>query len=177
MFRTTIVLLLNWPSEWLLLNRQLSNFSTISWRDQINFHWDVDEVLFVLDQHAELDFYCASSLKQQSADRHVAPLKHLILISSQPVFVLSPWCCVLSGEATHTNFMVFGLTRSALEPMIFCTRGQHANHYNHRWVNSNNLISSNPGNWLYVKCGANELNDFITFMSYFTTELNKSNLY
>jgi hypothetical protein len=25
----------------------------------------------VLDQHAELDFYSASSLKQQSADRHV----------------------------------------------------------------------------------------------------------
>jgi hypothetical protein len=27
-----------------------------------------------LQQHAELDFYSASSLKQQSADRHVAPL-------------------------------------------------------------------------------------------------------
>ena len=33
-----------------------------------------DEVRFDLDQHAELDFYSASSLKQQSADRHVAPL-------------------------------------------------------------------------------------------------------
>jgi len=33
-----------------------------------------DEVRFVLDQHAELDLYSASSLKQQSADRHVAPL-------------------------------------------------------------------------------------------------------
>jgi hypothetical protein len=30
-----------------------------------------DEVRFVLDQHAKLDFYSASSLKQQSADRHV----------------------------------------------------------------------------------------------------------
>jgi hypothetical protein len=34
-----------------------------------------DEVLFVLDQHAELDFYSASSLKQQSVDRHVAPTR------------------------------------------------------------------------------------------------------
>ena len=30
-----------------------------------------NDVHFVLDQHAEMDFYCASSLKQQSAGRHV----------------------------------------------------------------------------------------------------------
>jgi len=30
-----------------------------------------------------LDFYNASSLKQQSADRHVIPLGHVILIPSQ----------------------------------------------------------------------------------------------
>jgi hypothetical protein len=46
--------------------------------------------LFVLDQHAELDFNSASSLKQQSSGRHVAPLGHIILIPSQPVFALSP---------------------------------------------------------------------------------------
>ena len=33
-----------------------------------------DELHFVLDQFAELDCYSGSSLKQQSADRHVAPL-------------------------------------------------------------------------------------------------------
>jgi hypothetical protein len=52
----------------------------LSWREQVNFQWDDDEVHFVLDQHAELDFYSASSLKQQSAGRHVAPLGHIILI-------------------------------------------------------------------------------------------------
>jgi hypothetical protein len=41
-----------------------------------------------LDQHAELDFYSASSLKQPSAGWHVAPLGHIILIQSQPVFAL-----------------------------------------------------------------------------------------
>jgi hypothetical protein len=56
---------------------------------QINFLWG-DEIRFVLDQRAELDFYSASSLKQQSAGRHVAPLGHIILIPSQPVFALSP---------------------------------------------------------------------------------------
>ena len=57
---------------------------------QVNFQWDDDEVRFVLDQHAYLDFYSASSLKQQSADKHVAPLRHIILIPSQSVFALSP---------------------------------------------------------------------------------------
>jgi hypothetical protein len=57
---------------------------------KVNFQWDDDEVHFVLDQHTELNFYCASSLKQQSAGRHVAPLGHIILILSQPVFALSP---------------------------------------------------------------------------------------
>jgi hypothetical protein len=37
-------------------------------------------VRFVLDQHAELDFYSASSLKQQSTDRHVAPLGQIIAV-------------------------------------------------------------------------------------------------
>ena len=76
-----------------------------------------------------MHFYSASSLKQQSAGRHVAPLGHIILIPSQPVFALSPYCCVLSGEATNTNFIIFGLTRPGLEPTIYRTRGEHANHY------------------------------------------------
>jgi hypothetical protein len=47
--------------------------------EQVNFQWDDDGVRFVLDQHAELDFYSASSLKQQSAGRHVAPLGDLVI--------------------------------------------------------------------------------------------------
>ena len=42
------------------------------------------------------------------------------------IFGLSPYCYVLSGEATNTNFMVFGLTRSGLEPTIYHTRDEHA---------------------------------------------------
>jgi len=63
--------------------------SAISWREQFNLQCDYDEVRFVLDQHAYLDFYSASSLMQQSADRHVVPLRHIILIPSQHVFALS----------------------------------------------------------------------------------------
>jgi hypothetical protein len=69
---------------------QIQQFLAILWREKVNFQWDDDEVRFVLDQRAELDFHSASSLKQQSADRHVAPLEHIILIPSQLVFALSP---------------------------------------------------------------------------------------
>jgi hypothetical protein len=54
-----------------------------------NCQWDDDDFRFIQDQHTELDFYSASSLKQQSAGRHVALLGHIILIPSQPVFALS----------------------------------------------------------------------------------------
>jgi predicted alpha/beta hydrolase len=46
-------------------------------REQVNFQCHDDEVCFALDQHVELDFYSASSLKQQPAGRHVAPLGHM----------------------------------------------------------------------------------------------------
>jgi hypothetical protein len=59
----------------------------ILWQEHVDLQWDDDEVRFVLDQHAELDFYSASSLKQQSAGRHVAPD---MSIPSQPVVALSP---------------------------------------------------------------------------------------
>jgi hypothetical protein len=39
--------------------------------------------------------------------RHVTALGHIILITSQPVFALSPECCVLSGEARNIKFIVF----------------------------------------------------------------------
>jgi hypothetical protein len=74
-----------------------------------------------------LDFYSASSLKQQSAGRHVTQLGHIILVLNQPVIVLSP--CVISGEAADTNFIVFFMTTSALDSTIYRTRAEHANHY------------------------------------------------
>jgi hypothetical protein len=71
---------------------KLSSF--IDWcYTQVNYtgSWKPLVVRFVLDQQAELDFFhSASSLKQKVADRHVAPLGHIILIPSQPVFALSP---------------------------------------------------------------------------------------
>jgi hypothetical protein len=44
------------------------------------------QLSFVLDRHAKMDVYSASSLKQKSTNRHVAPLLHIIMIPSQLVF-------------------------------------------------------------------------------------------
>ena len=98
--------------------------------EQVNFQCNDDKIHFVLDQHSLLDFYSACSLKQQSADRHVAHLGHIIPILSQPVFALSPtyYYCLLSREATNTNLIVFGLTRSGIGPTIYRTGVEHANH-------------------------------------------------
>jgi hypothetical protein len=67
-------------------------FSFYCLKKYIFYDFEYDPLLtpcrFVLDQHPE--FYSASSLKQQSAGRHVAPLRHIILIPSQPGFALSP---------------------------------------------------------------------------------------
>jgi hypothetical protein len=72
-------------NEWLLFNPN----SVIFQLYQVDFQWDDDEVRFVLDQHAYVDFHSASSLKQQSTDIHVAPLGHIILIQSQPLCLFS----------------------------------------------------------------------------------------
>ena len=54
--------------------------------------WDDDDVHFVLDQHAELDFYCASSLRQQTC------------CSTRTHYPDSE----LREEVANTNFIVFG---------------------------------------------------------------------
>jgi hypothetical protein len=79
-FCRSLFVLLFWPL-----------FSAISWREE--------EIRFILDQHAYLDFYSSCSLTQQSADRHVAPLGNIILIPSQAIFVIHP---LPEGGGTYT---------------------------------------------------------------------------
>ena len=57
--------------------------------------WNDDDVRFVLDVHSYMNCYSASSLKQQSAVRHVAALGHIIVIPSPQVFAISPYFLML----------------------------------------------------------------------------------
>jgi hypothetical protein len=76
-----------WVSDCCLSPTQ--QFHSYSMARTVNSQWNSDEVRFVLDLQAFLDFYSAISLKQQSMDRHAASLEDIILIPSQPVFALS----------------------------------------------------------------------------------------
>ena len=69
------------------------------------------------------EFYRARSLKQQSVGRHI------FLIPNEQIFTLTPKCCVLSGEAANTNFMIVGLNRPGLKPMIYPNPNEGANNY------------------------------------------------
>ena len=53
--------------------------------------------VFILTQHTEFDLHSASSLKQQSAGRHVAQLGHIILIQTNTNFIAIDF----SGAQTH----------------------------------------------------------------------------
>jgi hypothetical protein len=113
-------------SKWLLLNAKCAHFQI--------YHGDKSQSMRwwwypLCTGPTHWIGSCASSPKQQSAVRHVAPLGHAIPTPSQLVFALTPWCCVLSREAANVNFIVFGLARPRLVPTIYRTRREHANYY------------------------------------------------
>ena len=73
--------------EWLLLNSailQLYHGERTSWFS-MRWWWGL-----LCTRVFCWIFIVLGSLKQQSVDKHVAPLGHIILIPSQPVFALSP---------------------------------------------------------------------------------------
>ena len=92
------------PNPWNVINkpiwifRALYGIISISVSEWAIFsyiiQWDDDDIHFVLD----VEFHLYSVRNQQLAGRHIAPLGHIVLILSQPVFVLTPYCCVLNTE-------------------------------------------------------------------------------
>ena len=90
--------------------------------------WCPGSACFVLDQHAEMDLYSASSLKQQSVGGRQCRSTRTHYSDSEPTSLCS-YSIILSEEATNTNFIVFDLTRPGLESTICRTRGEHASHY------------------------------------------------
>ena len=55
-----------------------------------------------------MNFYSASSMKQQSTGRHVVPFRHIVPFPSQPISVPTPYCCLHSGGAAIPILEVFG---------------------------------------------------------------------
>jgi len=67
-------------------------------QEQVTFWWHDHDWSFVLDQHAWLEFYSASPLKQQSAGRHVALFKQIILILSPTILALIPYAVCIAEK-------------------------------------------------------------------------------
>ena len=67
---------------------------------------------------------------------------------------------MFSGEATNTNFIVFGLTTPGLEPKIYCTSGEHANHYTTDAVSDSQLGTIN----VTVKMKGSQIGNWITLI-------------
>jgi hypothetical protein len=84
----------NIVSEWLLFNADAANFQLYYGENKLIFNKNNDEVRFVLDLHAEFDFYSDSPLKQRSTGRHVAPLGYIIRIQANQflLFLLNATC-------------------------------------------------------------------------------------
>ena len=85
--------------EWLFYNDKGAIFQPYLGENKLNW-WDDNDVRFVPDQHTVLS---ASSLKHQSACKHAALLRHIILIPSQAIFTLSPLWFVLHGKSIKTQ--------------------------------------------------------------------------
>ena len=66
--------------------------------------------------------------KQQSVGRHVVSLRQIIPIQRQPVCSYSFMLDALRRSSSYV-FIVFGVTRLGLEPMIYSTRSEHAKQY------------------------------------------------
>ena len=64
----------------------------VLWQEFVLFWWDDDDddICFVLDQHAELNFYSASSLKQQSLVDMSFHLDTLFWFRANQFFSLCP---------------------------------------------------------------------------------------
>jgi hypothetical protein len=69
-FNSVFNILSEWDSDRCLTSSR--QFFSLNMMRTSYIWWDGwDDVSFVLDQHAKLVLYCASSLKQQSAGKHI----------------------------------------------------------------------------------------------------------
>jgi hypothetical protein len=139
----------------------VSNCSAISWREEVTFRWVDDDRSYILDQHSLNYFYSATVqffLKQQSVGRvrHVAQLRAIILISSQPWFYSFSLTLHCLAEKQQIP-MPSSFTRPVLEPSIYLIHGNNTNHYTtdavfFRKGCTRRIIHNAPFNVTITKC-------------------------
>jgi hypothetical protein len=69
-----------WVSEWLLFNTNSAIFHVCHGEIKLIVNEMTMRSSSVLSQRSMFDFYSADSLKQHSAEKHVAPFEHIIFL-------------------------------------------------------------------------------------------------
>jgi hypothetical protein len=82
--------------------------NTLSWILKVLAHWNNSPQVDMSLHHSDTLFW---------------------LGANQSLPLLLNAVCLFSGEATNTNFIVFGLTYLVLEPIVYHTHGEHFNHH------------------------------------------------
>ena len=88
------------------------------------------DIRLALNQQDKYNFYFARSHMNNSS--RVGVLLHSDIISwfrANKSLILLFKATYLAEKATNKNFIVFGFTRPGLEPTIYRTQSEHANHY------------------------------------------------
>jgi hypothetical protein len=99
------------------IHRDIQGQYNVPWVDQ-SYH--VPSVNTRIDQPMEhyINLGCLGEYHVPSVNTRIdQPMEHYIDLG---------WLC---EEVTNTNFIVFDLTRSGLDPKIYRPRGEHASHY------------------------------------------------
>ena len=89
----------------------MSNCSAILWRELVKFPLNDDNISFLLNQRAKLDFYNVSSLKRKTTPTHCPAW---FWSMSNQFVSLTPWCLVKKQQILILH--VFGLIKFTLNP-------------------------------------------------------------
>jgi hypothetical protein len=112
-----------WMSEWVAVAElQLSNVSAISWREQVNFQWDDDEVPFVLVQHPELYLFIVLTHWNNSPRIDMWPISGTLSWFRPNKYLLFLLNAVCLAKNTNANLIFFGSTQLGLKPKIYRTK-------------------------------------------------------
>ena len=103
------------------------------------------------EQYISIHGWTCSSIRTHYSDSN-SVICFFIWSTNQSLLSLRSVYCVLSGEATNTNFMVFDLTRLRLEPTIY-----HSVAILERYLDS--IVTSNQQQNIYIINSINNLYD------------------
>jgi hypothetical protein len=113
----------------MMFNSTFSNILVISWQSVLLLEESGENHQPVTSHRQTLSHNVVSRIFIVLAHWNNSPWIDMSPHSNTIIPIPTSLCCVFSGEATNTIFIVIGLTRLGFEPTTYHTWGKHANHY------------------------------------------------